>query len=83
MENRLKTSELEVEIATREKAKMEVVLQQLLVERNLMRLQVRRLQGIYQKHATKVSNIFAYVSLCALDDALPNANISQKFQRTF
>ncbi|KAA0198006.1 Coiled-coil domain-containing protein 39 [Fasciolopsis buskii] len=57
VENRLKTSELEVEIATREKAKMEVVLQQLLVERNLMRLQVRRLQGIYQKHATKVFDL--------------------------
>ncbi|THD23568.1 Coiled-coil domain-containing protein 39 [Fasciola hepatica] len=57
VEDRLKTSELEVEIATREKVKMETILQQLLVEQNMMRLQVRRLHGTYQKHANKVFDL--------------------------
>ncbi|VDP69557.1 unnamed protein product [Echinostoma caproni] len=55
VENRMKTNELEVDIATREKAKMETVLHRLLVEQNLLRLEVRRLHGIYERHANRAA----------------------------
>ncbi|KAF7233574.1 Coiled-coil domain-containing protein 39 [Paragonimus skrjabini miyazakii] len=54
LESQLQGNGLEVEIALKQKTKMDTVRQRLLVEQNLMRLEVRRLFQIYQRRSDSV-----------------------------
>ncbi|KAF5399662.1 Coiled-coil domain-containing protein 39 [Paragonimus heterotremus] len=54
LESQLQGNGLEVEIALKQKSKMDTVRQRLLVEQNLMRLEVRRLFQIYQRRSDNV-----------------------------
>ncbi|KAA3670507.1 uncharacterized protein DEA37_0003531, partial [Paragonimus westermani] len=54
LENQLQGNGLEVDIALKQKSKMDSVRQRLLVDQNLMRLEVRRLFQVYQKRSDSV-----------------------------
>ncbi|CAL8091540.1 unnamed protein product [Calicophoron daubneyi] len=56
-ENQLQTNELEVDIALKAKSKVAGTCQQLIVEQNLIRLEVKRLFEVYKKHQTKVYDL--------------------------